>query len=126
MQNLINWYNNDSATHPLVKCSLFTYEFLSIHPFQDGNGRLSRLISTLLLLKNGYNWIQYVSFEHEKVALCRNCYNNKTKMNFFKKEITLFVQLYDKTFISLQIPLIQKKKKFYSNLLKNYRKTIKI
>ena len=65
MQNLINWYNNDSTTHPLVKCSLFTYEFLSIHPFQDGNGRLSRLISSLLLLKNGYNWIQYVSFEHE-------------------------------------------------------------
>ena len=65
MQKLINWYNNDSTTHPLVKCSLFTYEFLSIHPFQDGNGRLSRLISSLLLLKNGYNWIQYVSFEHE-------------------------------------------------------------
>jgi Fic family protein len=65
MENLINWYNSDSITHPLVKCSLFTYEFLSIHPFQDGNGRLSRLISSLLLLKNGYNWIQYVSFEHE-------------------------------------------------------------
>ena len=65
MQNLVNWYNNDSTTHPLVKCSLFTYEFLSIHPFQDGNGRLSRLISSLLLLKNGYKWIQYVSFEHE-------------------------------------------------------------
>jgi Fic family protein len=65
MRNLINWYINDQITHPLVKCSLFTYEFLSIHPFQDGNGRLSRLISTLLLLKNGYNWIQYVSFEHE-------------------------------------------------------------
>ncbi len=65
MEKLIDWYNNDSTTHPLVKCSLFTYEFLSIHPFQDGNGRLSRLISSLLLLKNGYNWIQYVSFEHE-------------------------------------------------------------
>ena len=65
MRDLINWYQNDSVTHPLVKSCLFTYEFLSIHPFQDGNGRLSRLISSLLLLKNGYNWIQYVSFEHE-------------------------------------------------------------
>ena len=65
MRNLMNWYKNDAITHPLVKCCLFTYEFLSIHPFQDGNGRLSRLISSLLLLKNGYNWIQYVSFEHE-------------------------------------------------------------
>ena len=65
MRNLIDWFSNDEITHPLVKCGLFTYEFLSIHPFQDGNGRLSRLISTLLLLKHGYNWIQYVSFEHE-------------------------------------------------------------
>ncbi len=65
MKNLVDWYTNDKTTHVLVKCALFTYEFLSVHPFQDGNGRLSRLISTLLLLKNGYNWIQYVSFEHE-------------------------------------------------------------
>ena len=65
MRDLINWYQNDTTTHPLVKSCLFTYEFLSIHPFQDGNGRLSRLISSLLLLKNGYKWIQYVSFEHE-------------------------------------------------------------
>ncbi len=65
VRNLIDWYNTDITTHPLVKCAVFTYEFLSIHPFQDGNGRLSRLISTLLLLKNGYHWIQFVSFEHE-------------------------------------------------------------
>jgi Fic family protein len=65
MRNLINWHSGDSLAHPLVKCCLFTYEFLSIHPFQDGNGRLRRLISSLSSLKNGYNWIQYVSFEHE-------------------------------------------------------------
>jgi len=65
MRDLINWYNTDNKTHPLVKSAVFSYEFVSIHPFQDGNGRLSRLLATLLLLKNGYNWIQYVSFEHE-------------------------------------------------------------
>lgn len=65
MDKLVLWYNNEGSIHPLVKCSIFTYEFLSIHPFQDGNGRLSRLLSSLLLLKNGYKWIQYVSFEHE-------------------------------------------------------------
>lgn len=65
MIHLIEWYNSDEETLSLVKDSLFVYEFLSIHPFQDGNGRLSRLLASLLLLKNGYTWIQYVSFEHE-------------------------------------------------------------
>lgn len=65
MRQLIDWYNHDDETHPLVKSALFAYDFVSIHPFQDGNGRLSRLLSTLLLLKHGYKWVQYVSFEHE-------------------------------------------------------------
>lgn len=65
MSELVSWYAQDKKTHPLVKSALFSYEFVSIHPFQDGNGRLSRLLSTLLLLQNGYNWIQYVSLEHE-------------------------------------------------------------
>lgn len=51
--------------HPLIIIGAFVYEFLSIHPFQDGNGRLSRLLTTLLLLQNGYDFVQYVSLEHE-------------------------------------------------------------
>jgi Fic family protein len=65
VSSLIDWYQLDNKTHPLVKCALFAYEFVSIHPFQDGNGRMSRLLPTLLLLQHGYQWIQYVSFEHE-------------------------------------------------------------
>jgi Fic family protein len=65
IRHLISWYNDEKEVHPLIKIAAFVYDFLSVHPFQDGNGRLSRLISTLLLLKNGYKWIQYVSFEHE-------------------------------------------------------------
>ena len=65
MRKMIEWYRSDEKTPPLIKIALFTYEFLSIHPFQDGNGRMSRLLSTLLLLRHGYSWIQYVSFEHE-------------------------------------------------------------
>ena len=65
MIRLIEWYTSDQDTLPLIKDAIFIYEFLSIHPFQDGNGRLSRLLANLLLLKNGYSWIQYVSFEHE-------------------------------------------------------------
>jgi len=65
MRKLIDWYLKDTEIHPIVKSAVFSYEFVSIHPFQDGNGRLSRLIASLLLLKSGYTWIQYVSFEHE-------------------------------------------------------------
>lgn len=65
MRKLIEWYHTDKDTIPIVRAALFVYEFLSIHPFQDGNGRLSRLLGTLLLLREGYSWIQFVSFEHE-------------------------------------------------------------
>lgn len=65
MRNLVEWYGTEQEIHPLVKTALFCYDFVSVHPFQDGNGRMSRLLATLLLLRNGYTWIQYVSFEHE-------------------------------------------------------------
>jgi len=65
MRNLLSWFQSDNKTLPIIKSALFVYDFLSIHPFQDGNGRLSRLLGTLLLLRYGYSWIQYVSFEHE-------------------------------------------------------------
>jgi Fic family protein len=62
---LLEWYNSEKEVHSLIKIAAFVYDFLSVHPFQDGNGRMSRLISSFLLLKNGYKWIEYVSFEHE-------------------------------------------------------------
>jgi Fic family protein len=65
MHKLVDWWHTDTETQAIVKCAIFCYDFVSIHPFQDGNGRMSRLLATLLLLKNGYQWIQYVSFEHE-------------------------------------------------------------
>ena len=64
-RELLNWYSSETEIHPLIRIAAFVYDFLSVHPFQDGNVSLSRLISTLLLLKNVYKWIQYVSFEHE-------------------------------------------------------------
>ncbi len=67
MDKLILWTNTQlekGEIHPLIIIANFIYEFLSIHPFQDGNGRLSRLLTTLLLLQNDYLFIQYVSFEN--------------------------------------------------------------
>lgn len=67
MQQLLQWLNERMEMrdmHPLVITAGFIYEFLSIHPYKDGNGRLSRLLTTLLLMKQDYRFIQYVSFEN--------------------------------------------------------------
>ena len=67
MSDLITWTNEQfkkGEIHPLIIIANFVYEFLSIHPFQDGNGRLSRLLTTLVLLQHNYMFIQYVSFEN--------------------------------------------------------------
>lgn len=57
MSGLIEWTNATLETkrlHSLLVIGIFTVTFLAIHPFQDGNGRLSRILATLLLLRCGY------------------------------------------------------------------------
>lgn len=69
MQELIKWAQKaflDKDNHPLLIIGNFIVEFLQIHPFQDGNGRLSRILTNLLLLKAGYLYVSYVS--HEKLV----------------------------------------------------------
>jgi Fic family protein len=66
MQELVAWTREtlaDGAWHPLIVIGLFVVVFLAIHPFQDGNGRLSRVLTTLLLLKAGYSYVPYSSLE---------------------------------------------------------------
>ena len=53
----------EKQLHPLLVTGIFIVRFLAIHPFQDGNGRLSRVITTLLLLKSGYTYVPYSSLE---------------------------------------------------------------
>ena len=66
MQGLVEWFNGAVAKdrqHRLVLIAVFVVHFLAIHPFQDGNGRLSRVLTTLLLLKAGYLYVPYASLE---------------------------------------------------------------
>ncbi|KKQ35542.1 MAG: Filamentation induced by cAMP protein Fic [Candidatus Nomurabacteria bacterium GW2011_GWB1_37_5] len=68
MQELVEWTREEgilNKTHPLIVVAIFLVEFLNIHPFQDGNGRLSRVLTNMLLLKAGYSYMPYVS--HEKL-----------------------------------------------------------
>lgn len=66
MQELIFWTATqleEKTFHPLLIIGAFIVVFLAIHPFQDGNGRLSRILTTLLLLKSGYLYVPYSSLE---------------------------------------------------------------
>lgn len=66
MQELVDWvrYARDNkALHPLLIVAIFVVVFLEIHPFEDGNGRLSRILTTLLMLQFGYGYVPYSSLE---------------------------------------------------------------
>ncbi len=66
MRELVEWTNaafEEKRLHPLIVIAIFTVVFLEIHPFQDGNGRLSRILTTLLLLRAGYIYVPYSSLE---------------------------------------------------------------
>ncbi len=66
MSELVSWLNEArdlGRLHPLLIVAVFIVVFLEIHPFQDGNGRLSRILTTLLLLQAGYAYVPYSSLE---------------------------------------------------------------
>jgi Fic family protein len=66
MAELVEWLNDArelKRIHPLLIVAVFIVTFLEIHPFQDGNGRLSRILTTLLLLQAGYAFVPYSSLE---------------------------------------------------------------
>jgi len=69
MQELVEWTSDallKNRFHQLLIIANFIVEFLKIHPFEDGNGRLSRVLTNLLLLRSGYQFVQYVS--HEQIV----------------------------------------------------------
>lgn len=75
MQELFEWLareEREPVLHPLLRIAVFNVVFLAIHPFQDGNGRLSRVLTNLLLLRSGYSFVSCSSLEsvieHNKEA----------------------------------------------------------
>jgi Fic family protein len=113
MKSIIEWTNKaiqNEEIHPLIAIATFIYEFLSIHPYQDGNGRLSRLLTTLLLLKSNYDFVQYASVEYEiekqkkeyykaLMAGQKNRYTKKEKIN---KWVLFFLNTIKKTIEKLE------------------------
>ena len=120
MQELVEWTNGalvEKKYHPLLVIANFLVEFLKIHPFQDGNGRLSRVLTNLLLLKSGYEYMPYAS--HEKlvednkpdyyIALRRSQKNIDAKKN----DITPWLEFFFTVFLKqsqMAIELLSKEK----------------
>lgn len=140
MEGLLFWVNeriDKRDLHPLLVVSGFVYEFLSVHPYQDGNGRLSRLLTTLLLMKLDYPFIQYVSFEHviedQKEQYYRalmdgqkNRYNNEERIDkwvlfFLDSMVTLTKRLqvkYD-TYSKLKVGLNDRQQQIVAFIKEN-------
>ena len=116
MEELLSWTNSRLASnmvHPLIVVSAFVYEFLSIHPFQDGNGRLSRLLTNLLMMKLGYSFIRYISFEHVIEARKKEYYQSLMECQRHRycpeenisKWIVFFLDAIEDTIFKLQTKL---------------------
>src|SRR3989344_1004324 len=63
MKDLISFINEDREIHPVLKAGVVHYEFVRIHPFLDGNGRVGRVLSMLVLFREGYDIRQFFSLE---------------------------------------------------------------
>ena len=92
MGELVEWANrnlDDPFWHPLLVLGVFIVHFLAIHPFQDGNGRLSRALTALLLLKRGYAFVPYSSVEAVVEASKEGYYRalRQTQKNIWGGEI---------------------------------------
>ena len=90
MDDLFEWREQRQEkkdTHPLAMIANFIFEFLAIHPFEDGNGRLSRALINLMMLREGYSFTPYVSLEEifeqaqseYYISLRKTQKNHKTK-----------------------------------------------
>jgi len=103
MKEAVDWAKEEITNrqlHPLLVTAIFIVVFLEIHPFQDGNGRLSRILTTLLLLRAGYSYVPYSSLEnvieHSKegyyVALRRTQQTIRTKSPDWQPWVLFFLR----------------------------------
>lgn len=94
MENLIKWYNDSIEMHPVEKAAMLHIIFVGIHPFIDGNGRTSRLLLNLELMKNGY---PPIIIKAENRLKYYSALDKAHTTNNSKDFITLVIEELDKT-----------------------------
>lgn len=136
MKELIDWMNDNLEKkfyHPLILISVFVIHFLAIHPFQDGNGRLSRVLTNLLLLKTGYSYTAYSSLEavvednksEYYLALRKTQQTMKSNEPDYSAWIDYFIKMLEKQKVRLeykinQINMNNVENHTEENIFKNY------
>ncbi len=98
MYNSYNEIINKGEIDPLLVIPIFILDFLSIHPFNDGNGRISRLLTLLLLYKAGYIVGKYISIEKIIEETTETYYdsleNSSINWHNNKNDYSYFVEYY--------------------------------
>ncbi|MCL2443031.1 MAG: Fic family protein [Treponema sp.] len=121
MEELIEWTRKnleDPFLHPLIVIGIFIVHFLAIHPFQDGNGRLSRAVTTMLLLKKGYAYVPYSSIESIIEAAKEGYYRSlrSTQKNIWGNKVDY------KPWLSYFLTTLQKQKRHLEDKLNSMAK----
>jgi len=126
MAGLLEWTNKSlelRTSHPLIITGIFIVIFLAIHPFQDGNGRLSRILTNLLLLKLDYSYIQYSSLEsvieHNKDIYYKNLRDCQITLDSKKPKFENWILFFLKS-LKKQKDNLEKKVKVEKILQENF------
>ena len=75
ISDLIDWLVKEQDIHPIIRAGLLHYQFVTIHPFTDGNGRTARLLTLLHLYQSGWNF---------RKSLALDEYYNTDRLNYYK------------------------------------------
>ncbi|MFK4968193.1 Fic family protein [Lactococcus garvieae] len=122
MKAFLKWYNEDKALHPVEKAALTHFKLVSIHPFIDGNGRTSRLLMNMELMKHGY---PIINIQPDKES--RQAYMEALQVGRNTNDTTKFVKLvseYVKSELSERIEILKFNQKEDIKLEKNSQSSI--
>ena len=105
MDNFINYFNGYDNTNPIVKACLIHYYFVYIHPFFDGNGRTSRALMHMYLIRNGYEFLTYFSISKILVDKRNKYYEVIKTCETHESDVTFFIDFYTKLLIDTIIEI---------------------
>ena len=96
MKDLVKFINDDSEDllHPLIKALILHFDFVYIHPFNDGNGRTARALTYMYLLKSGYHFFKFFSISSLLKEFRGNYYKAIKNVEDYDSDVTYFVEFY--------------------------------